>query len=46
MGTITFYNVSDMKLGETRALNGQASISAPDEVIIARIGSQSIKVKR
>ena len=43
---VTFYNVSGMKLGETRALNGQASISAPDEVIIARIGSQSIKVKR
>ena len=43
---VTFYNVSGMKLGETRALNGQASISAPDEVIIARIGTQSIKVKR
>ena len=43
---VTFYNVSGMKLGETRALNGQASISAPDEVIIARIGSQSIKVRQ
>ena len=43
---VTFYNVSGIKLGETRALNGQASISAPDDVIIARIGSQSIKVKR
>ena len=43
---VTFYNVSGMKIGETRALNGQASISAPDEVIIAHIGTQSIKVKR
>ena len=43
---VTFYNVSGIKLGETRALNGQASISATDDVIIARIGSQSIKVKR
>lgn len=43
---VTFYNVSGIKLGETRALNGQASISAPDDIIIARIGSQSIKVKR
>lgn len=43
---VTFYNVSGMKLGETRALNGQASISAPDEVIIARIGTQSIKVRQ
>ena len=43
---VTFYNVSGIKLGETRALNGQASISASDDVIIARIGSQSIKVKR
>ena len=43
---VTFYNVSGIKLGETRALNGQASISAPDDVIIARIGSQSIKVKQ
>lgn len=43
---VTFYSVSGMKLGETKALNGQASISAPDEVIIARIGNQSIKVKR
>ena len=43
---VTFYNVSGMKLGETRALNGQASISATDDVIIARIGSQSIKVKQ
>lgn len=43
---VTFYNVSGIKLGETRAMNGQASISATDDVIIARIGSQSIKVKR
>lgn len=43
---VTFYNVSGIKLGETRAMNGQASISASDDVIIARIGSQSIKVKR
>lgn len=43
---VTFYNVSGIKLGETRALNGQASISASDDIIIARIGSQSIKVKR
>ncbi len=43
---VTFYNVSGIKLGETRALNGQASISATDDVIIARIGSQSIKVKQ
>ena len=43
---VTFYNVSGMKLGEARALNGQASISASDDIIIARIGSQSIKVKR
>lgn len=43
---VTFYSVSGMKLGETRALNGQASISATDDIIIARIGSQSIKVKR
>lgn len=43
---VTFYNVSGIKLGETRALNGQASISATDDVIIARIGSLSIKVKR
>ena len=43
---VTFYNVSGIKLGETRALNGQASISATDDIIIARIGSQSIKVKR
>lgn len=43
---VTFYNVSGIKLGETRALNGQASISASDDVIIARIGSQSIKVKQ
>ena len=43
---VTFYNISGIKLGETRALNGQASISATDDVIIARIGSQSIKVKR
>ena len=43
---VTFYNVSGIKLGETRAMNGQASISATDDIIIARIGSQSIKVKR
>ena len=43
---VTFYNVSGIKLGETRALNGQASISASDDIIIARIGSQSIKVKQ
>lgn len=43
---VTFYNVSGIKLGETRAMNGQASISASDDVIIARIGSQSIKVKQ
>ena len=43
---VTFYNVSGIKLGETRAMNGQASISATDDVIIARIGSQSIKVKQ
>ena len=43
---VTFYSVSGIKLGEARALNGQVSISAPDEVIIARIGNQSIKVKR
>ena len=43
---VTFYNVSGIKLGETRAMNGQASISATDDVIIAHIGSQSIKVKR
>ena len=43
---VTFYNVSGIKLGETRALNGQASISATDDIIIARIGSQSIKVKQ
>lgn len=43
---VTFYNVSGIKLGETRAMNGQASISASDDIIIARIGSQSIKVKR
>ena len=43
---VTFYNVSGIKLGETRGLNGQASISATDDIIIARIGSQSIKVKR
>ena len=43
---VTFYNISGIKLGETRAINGQASISATDDVIIARIGSQSIKVKR
>jgi hypothetical protein len=43
---VTFYNVSGIKLGETRALNGQASISATDDIIIARIGSQPIKVKR
>ena len=43
---VTFYNVSGMKLGEARALNGQASISASDDIIIARIGSLSIKVKR
>lgn len=43
---VTFYNVSGIKLHETRAINGQVSISAPDDVIIARIGSQSIKVKR
>lgn len=43
---VTFYNVSGIKLGETRALNGQASISATDDVIIARIGSLSIKVKQ
>ena len=43
---VTFYNVSGIKLGETRALNGQASISASDDIIIARIGSLSIKVKR
>lgn len=43
---VTFYNISGIKLGEIRALNGQASISATDDVIIARIGSQSIKVKR
>ena len=43
---VTFYNVSGIKLGETRAMNGQASIFASDDVIIARIGSQSIKVKQ
>ncbi len=43
---VEFYSVSGMKLGETRALNGQASISAPDDMIIARIGNQAIKVKR
>ena len=43
---VTFYNVSGIKLGETRAMNGQASISASDDIIIARIGSQSIKVKQ
>ena len=43
---VTFYSVSGIKLGETRALNGQASISAPDDVIIARIGTQAVKVKR
>ena len=43
---VTFYNISGIKLGETRAMNGQASISASDDIIIARIGSQSIKVKR
>lgn len=43
---VTFYNVSGIKLGEIRAMNGQASISASDDIIIARIGSQSIKVKR
>lgn len=43
---VTFYNVSGIKLSETRAMNGQASISASDDIIIARIGSQSIKVKR
>ena len=43
---VTFYNVSGIKLGETRALNGQASISASDDIIIASIGSLSIKVKR
>ena len=43
---VTFYNVSGIKLGETRTMNGQASISASDDIIIARIGSQSIKVKR
>ena len=43
---VTFYNISGIKLGEIRAMNGQASISASDDIIIARIGSQSIKVKR
>ena len=43
---VTFYNISGIKLGETRALNSQASISATDDIIIARIGSQSIKVKQ
>ena len=43
---VTFYNVSGIKLGETRAMNGQASNSTSDDIIIARIGSQSIKVKR
>ena len=43
---VAFYSVSGIKLGETRALNGQASISASDDVVIARIGTQTIKVKR
>lgn len=42
---VTFYSVGGMKIGEAKAVDGSASLAVPDEVVIVRIGAQTIKIK-
>ena len=43
---VIFYNKNGMKIGEARAINGETFISTQADVIFARIGNQSLMIKK